>query len=58
VEEIYDVQIIPGLKRPGIMNTEKSDHRLALSTPTDSFWKVDEPEEGNEKMMPPELPHG
>ncbi len=52
VEEIYDVQIIPGLLRPGILNTEKPDHRLALATPTDSYWKVDEPEEGNDKMLP------
>lgn len=48
VEEIYDVQILPGLKRPGIMNTEKADFRLALATPRDSYWKVNEPEEGSE----------
>ncbi len=53
VEEIYDVQVIPGVKRPGIMNTEKPEHRLALATPTDSFWKVDEPEEGQEKAQKP-----
>ncbi len=48
VEEIYDVQVIPNLKRPGIMNTERPDHRLAPATPSDSYWKVDEPEEGQE----------
>ncbi len=52
VEEIYDVKILPNTLRPGIMNTEKEDHRLALSTPHDSYWKVNEPEEGHEKMFP------
>ena len=51
VEEIYDIKILPNTLRPGIMNTEKEDHRLALSTPSDSYWKVDEPEEGHEEAI-------
>lgn len=38
VEEIYDVKVLPGMKRPGILNLEKQDFRMALSTPTKTFW--------------------
>lgn len=43
VDEIYDVQIIPNMLRPGIMNTMKPDHKLGLSIPESTYWaKVDE----------------
>ena len=38
VEEIYDVKVLPGLLRPGILNLEKPEFRMALSTPTKTFW--------------------
>ncbi len=38
VDEIYDVQIIPGYMRPGILNTEKPEHKLGLTTPQMTFW--------------------
>lgn len=38
VEEIYDVKVLPGLKRPGILNMEKPDFRMAVSTPEKTFW--------------------
>jgi uncharacterized protein (TIGR03032 family) len=38
VDEIYDVQIIPGYLRPGILNTEKPEYKLGLTTPEMTFW--------------------
>jgi uncharacterized protein (TIGR03032 family) len=38
VEEIYDVKVLPGMQRPGILNAEKADFRLAVSTPEKTFW--------------------
>lgn len=38
VEEIYDVKVIPGMMRPGILNLEKPEFRMALATPTKTFW--------------------
>ena len=42
-EEIYDVQVLPGCRRPGLMGPSQA-HRLALSTPDDSFWAQEEPD--------------
>ena len=38
VDEIYDVQIIPGIRRPGILNTDNDMFRMALSIPGSTFW--------------------
>jgi uncharacterized protein (TIGR03032 family) len=38
VDEIFDVQVIPGLRRPGILNTQGDVHRLALTTPEATYW--------------------
>lgn len=38
VEEIYDVKVLPGMQRPGILNHEKPDFRAAVSTPEKTFW--------------------
>lgn len=38
VDEIYDVQVIPGKSRPGIMNTIKPGHKLGLSIPGSTYW--------------------
>lgn len=44
VEEIYDVQVIPGCLRPGILNTEKPEYKLGLSTPDTTFWAEEKKE--------------
>lgn len=41
-EEIYDIQILPGIKRPGILGLADSTHRRALSLPEQTFWGQDE----------------
>ncbi len=38
VDEIYDVQVIPGVLKPGILNHTTATHRLALHTPDAGFW--------------------
>lgn len=38
VDEIYDVQILPGSLRPGILNTERPEHKLGLHIPTATYW--------------------
>ncbi len=38
VEEIYDVKIIPGFKRPNILNPGKKEHTMALVNETDTYW--------------------
>lgn len=38
VEEIYDVKVLPGMQRPGILNHEKEDFRGAISFPNKTFW--------------------
>lgn len=38
VDEIYDVQILPEMRRPGILNTIKDVHRRALAIPGSTFW--------------------
>jgi uncharacterized protein (TIGR03032 family) len=46
VDEIFDVQIIPGLKRPGIVSPANEVHRLSLVIPGSSFWARPEKKEG------------
>jgi len=38
VDEIYDVQVLPGRIRPGLLNTEKPEHKLSLHLPESTFW--------------------
>ncbi|MFN0050478.1 MAG: TIGR03032 family protein [Cytophagales bacterium] len=38
VEEIYDVQVIPGFRRPGLLNTSNEAFKQAIVTPTDTYW--------------------
>lgn len=47
-EEIYDVQVIPGLVRPGIMSHTAEVFRRSLVTPQDTFW-ADEATEGGDR---------
>ncbi len=38
VDEIFDVQVVPHMKRPGILNTESPMHKYSLSIPDATFW--------------------
>ncbi len=38
VDEIYDVQVIPNVLRPGILNTMKPEFKMGLSTPESTYW--------------------
>jgi uncharacterized protein (TIGR03032 family) len=40
VEEIYDVKILQKTSRPGIVSTEKGEHKLAITTPSVDFWAI------------------
>lgn len=46
-EEIYDVQILPEMGRPGIVGLETDMHLRALSTPEETFWMAPEEEDGD-----------
>lgn len=37
-EEIYDVQFLPGVIRPGLLGLHDETHLRALSTPDQTFW--------------------
>ncbi|MFH1921744.1 MAG: TIGR03032 family protein [Planctomycetota bacterium] len=37
-EELYDVQFLPGIRQPMILNMEKPAVRLAITSPDSSFW--------------------
>ncbi|MGB0839199.1 MAG: TIGR03032 family protein [Chitinophagales bacterium] len=38
VDEIYDVQILPNILRPNILNTLKPDYKMGLTTPQTTYW--------------------
>jgi uncharacterized protein (TIGR03032 family) len=38
VDEIYDIQVLPGKIRPNIFNTIQSEYKLALSIPGSTYW--------------------
>ncbi len=38
VDEIYDVQVLPGSLRPGIVNTQRPEHKMGLHLPGATFW--------------------
>jgi len=44
VDEIYDIMILPGMNRPGILNTIDPVFRMGLSIPGADYWaKIDKP---------------
>jgi len=45
VDELYDVEVLPGLRRPNVLSHEKADHRIALSLPSNSYWMRQQEEE-------------
>jgi uncharacterized protein (TIGR03032 family) len=40
VEEIYDVRILTGMKRPNLLSQMKLENRLALTTPHEEYWAM------------------
>lgn len=40
VEEIYDVRILAGMKRPNLLSHNKPEHKLAITTPEDDYWPL------------------
>lgn len=38
VDELYDIKILPGLRRLNVLNHLKEDHRIALSLPNAGYW--------------------
>ena len=45
VEEIFDVEPLPGLRRPGIINTLNKHYHLSLTAPGKSWWGVRDKQE-------------
>ncbi|MEM6342319.1 MAG: TIGR03032 family protein [Bacteroidota bacterium] len=45
VDEIYDVQVLPGMQRPGILNTIKPEYKLGLATPEATYWALNPDEQ-------------
>lgn len=41
VEELYDVKILPELRRPGILSPNQDVHKRALVLPNTSFWGME-----------------
>ena len=37
-EEIYDGQVLPGLRRPGLLGLHDDTDKRALSLPEQTFW--------------------
>lgn len=42
VEEIYDVKVLPGYLRPGIVSMEKEAGRSAITSPVGDFWAAED----------------
>jgi uncharacterized protein (TIGR03032 family) len=40
LDEIYDIHLLPGKKRPNILNTIKPDYKEGVTTPESTFWAV------------------
>jgi uncharacterized protein (TIGR03032 family) len=54
VSEIYDVRVMPTMRRPGVVSAYKDEHKLALTTPDEDYWavlkdEVNEDQIGNSK---------
>jgi uncharacterized protein (TIGR03032 family) len=53
VEEIFDVRILKGMKRPGILNHYKNEQSLLITLPQGNYW-TKEPEESDTYPVPEE----
>lgn len=52
-EEIYDVHVLPGMRRPNILGVEDELYRQAIVTPETAYWTVpDEKEKGQAAGQP------
>ncbi len=40
VKELYGVKVLPGMQRPGILNTASEFSSLAVTTPTNAWWAI------------------
>ncbi|WP_070137133.1 TIGR03032 family protein [Crocinitomix algicola] len=40
VDEIFDIEIFPGFKRPNILNKNREESQLGISIPQKTFWAV------------------
>lgn len=40
VDEIYDIQVLPGKIRPNIFNTIQQEYKMGLSIPGSTYWAV------------------
>ncbi len=38
VEEIYDIKLLHGYKKPNILNTLRQEYKMSLVLPTSTFW--------------------
>ncbi|MEK6781262.1 MAG: TIGR03032 family protein [Bacteroidota bacterium] len=38
VEEIFDVRVLKGMKRPGILNHYKDEHSMLITMPQGNYW--------------------
>ena len=45
VEEIFDVRILKGMKRPGILNHYKNEQNALITMPHGSYWAQTSPDE-------------
>lgn len=55
VDEIFDVAVLPGLRRPGIVSTDTAVHRHAFSFPEGAMWVV--PKKGDDEKKEPNKPN-
>jgi hypothetical protein len=44
VEELYDVKILEGMRRPNVLSTMKDDFKRALVIPDGTYWAKDKEE--------------
>ncbi|MGE0588317.1 MAG: TIGR03032 family protein [Cyclobacteriaceae bacterium] len=42
VDEIYDVKLLPNMKRPGLLSHEKDRSVIAITTPEEQYWALPE----------------
>ena len=47
VDEIYDIQVLPEMQRPGILNTIRPEFRMGLDTPDATYWARDIAQKGS-----------
>ena len=58
VDEIFDVAILPGLARPGIVGLDREERNLAITTPQSSYWVMRRPRDEDHSGATPQTPRG